>query len=124
MGADYRPLMVALLTVWVLASPAGAADMRPTIGSRVRVQANVLGPGWHEGMFNATRTEPACYVIVFFKPRSSRTAVIELSSTIYVRNVSAHVTPERSSQFRTGRASRRSQLRMSGIRSPRRSYSR
>ncbi len=33
-------------------------------------------------------------------------------------------TPERSSQFRTGRASRRSQLQMSGIRSPRRSYSR
>ena len=70
-------------------TPADAADMRPTIGRRVRVQANALSPGWHEGMFNATRTEPACYVIVFFKPRSSRTAAIELSSTVYVRDVSA-----------------------------------
>jgi hypothetical protein len=87
MGSDYRPLMAALLTIWVFASPAHAADMRPTIGSRVRVQAKTLGPGWHEGMFNATRTEPACSVIIFFKPRSSRTAAIEQSSTFYVRDV-------------------------------------
>ena len=89
MGADYRPLIVALLTVWMLTSPADAADMRPTVGSRVRVQANALGPGWHEGMLSATRTEPACFMIIFFKPRSSRTAAIELSSTIYVRDVTA-----------------------------------
>jgi hypothetical protein len=89
MGSDYRPLMAVLLTVWVFASAAHAADMRPTIGSRVRVQAKTLGPGWHEGMFNATRTEPACSVIIFFKPRSSRTAPIEQSSTFYVRDVNA-----------------------------------
>jgi hypothetical protein len=40
-------------------------------------------------MFNATRTQPACSVIIFFKPRSSRTAAIEQSSTIYVRDVTA-----------------------------------
>ena len=89
MGADYRPLVAALLTVWVLESPAHAADMRPTIGSRVRVQAKPLGPGWHEGMFNTTRTEPACSVIIVFKPRSARTAAIELSSTMYMRDVTA-----------------------------------
>mgnify|MGYP001561550647 CR=1 FL=1 len=89
MRTDYRTFVAALLAVWVLASAADAADIRPTIGSRVRVKALALGPGWHEGMFNRTRTEPACSIVVFFKPRPSRTDALEASSTIYVRDVTA-----------------------------------
>jgi len=36
----------------------------PPIGARVRILSPRLGTGWHVGMFNQTRMEPACYVVL------------------------------------------------------------
>jgi hypothetical protein len=33
-------------------------------------------------MFNATREEPPCHVVVVFKPRASRRAALEVESTV------------------------------------------
>jgi hypothetical protein len=38
----------------------------PGIGSRIRVTAPSLNPGWHVGMLNRRRVEPVCYTVLIF----------------------------------------------------------
>lgn len=38
----------------------------PEIGSRIRVTAPSLNPGWHIGKLNRFRVEPICYTILIF----------------------------------------------------------
>ncbi len=39
-------------------------DTIPPIGARVRVVVPQLGAGWRVGMFNRTRQEPPCYLVL------------------------------------------------------------
>lgn len=87
MPRKYPRSLLALVVASVLAAHAVSADALPAIGSRARIQAQGLEPGWHEGMFNRTRTEPPCYVVLVFKPRSSRTAAMQTSSIVPVEDI-------------------------------------
>jgi hypothetical protein len=55
----------------------------PAIGARVRVIVPGLGPGWRTGMFNRTRQEPPCYLVLLFHPGSGR----RIAVTMHVRAV-------------------------------------
>lgn len=73
-------LLVGLATDSASAEAVGTDP--PAIGSRVRFQSGRPGGEWREGMFNATREEPPCHVVVVFKPRASRRAALEVESTV------------------------------------------
>ncbi len=88
MQVKYRHIVTACLVSLALGSTAAYTDLLPTVGSRVRIQAKLLDAGWHEGMFNGTRTEPPCYVVLIFKPRGSRTAAIQASVIVPVQDIS------------------------------------
>jgi hypothetical protein len=51
----------------------------PQIGSRVRVGAPKLAPGWHVGMLNRLRVEPVCYVILIFESSNKLKASLTLN---------------------------------------------
>lgn len=83
--------LLTLLTVTLLgvitATSSGAQDQTienalPLVGARVRVLSPRLGEGWHIGMFNRLRVEPACYRVLLFAPTGSR----RISATLSVRD--------------------------------------
>ncbi|HKW91647.1 MAG TPA: hypothetical protein VJX92_07090 [Methylomirabilota bacterium] len=82
-------LLLAALLATGMAPAASAGDLLPAIGARVRIQAEVLGPGWHDGMFTQTRVPAACYEVLIFKPRFSRTAAMEWAATVFIEHVTA-----------------------------------
>ena len=76
-------------TLWFRSSEAATSpDLRELLESRVRIQAPVLGPGWHEGLLNRQRREPPCYVIVTFRPRSSSDSPLQPGVIVELRDVS------------------------------------
>ncbi len=78
--------ILALLGLLAAASACiGAAEVPgelPEIGAHVRIQAQGLAPGWHDGMFNRTRAEPPCHIVLIFKPRTSTSDPILVSASI------------------------------------------
>jgi hypothetical protein len=60
-------LAAAALAAPGLAQTPGPGAV-PAIGARVRIVAPGLGPGWRVGMFNRTRQEPPCYLVLLFDP--------------------------------------------------------
>ena len=64
-----------------------AAANAPPIGAGVRFQATELGPGWHRGFFNQTRTVPPCYILIIFESRSSPEQPRRIKQTISVASV-------------------------------------
>lgn len=63
----YTALSITIVALLVPA-PAVQSEERnvPAVGALVRVVAPSLGAGWHYGMFNRTRTEPPCYLVLTF----------------------------------------------------------
>ncbi len=59
----------------------------PDIGAGVRFQAEELGPGWHRGFFNQTRTVPPCYILMTFEPRSSADEPLRVKQTLPITRV-------------------------------------
>ena len=57
----------------------------PAYGARVRFIAPELGPGWRVGMFNQTRQNPPCYLVVVFNPGSERTYAASVYAASIVR---------------------------------------
>jgi hypothetical protein len=82
-------VLVAALFTAATACAAPAADLLPEVGTRVRIQADALGPGWHEGLFSHTRVPRICYDVLIFKPRRSRTAAMEWAATVPIERVTA-----------------------------------
>jgi hypothetical protein len=80
--------LIFLVIVSGSTSGAPGSDSARPVGGRVRVKAERLRSGWHEGVFSRTRSEPPCYVVVIFKPRSSAGAAIRHSATVPIRDVS------------------------------------
>lgn len=60
----------------------GAQDLHGLLGHRVRIRSAALGPGWHEGLFNRQRREPACYVVIVWKPRPLANSAIQAQSIV------------------------------------------
>lgn len=85
------PASIAAAVVAILIThaptPVAAGGGQDLVGQRVRIQAPALGAGWHEGMFNRTRTEPPCFVVLLFKPRASPSAAIEVAATLPLAGV-------------------------------------
>ncbi len=79
--------MLALLLAALTIAAGGATGWEPSIGDRVRIQADELGPDWHSGFLNRTRTEPVCYVVLIFAPRASREEAQHLLATIPVSRI-------------------------------------
>jgi hypothetical protein len=73
--------------MWHRASSPPREDGLPPLGARVRVRTG--GASWEEGMLDRTRTEPACYVVLLFKPRAIPTAPVEVASSVPFREVTA-----------------------------------
>lgn len=79
--------------------------VKPTsvlIGARVRILVPQLGRGWRVGMFNQTREEPPCYLVLLMHPGPTRRiaatvpigAVSRLQvSTLYPGNVNLDPDP-------------------------------
>ena len=67
---------------------AGQSGLGPNVGDRVRTQSEQLGPGWHEGLFNQTRTEPPCYVVLIFAPRVTQKSPMRVSAFVAVERIS------------------------------------
>jgi hypothetical protein len=55
----------------------------PAVGARVRVVVPQLGPGWRVGMFNRTRQEPPCYLVLLL----SQGPIREIDATVPIRAV-------------------------------------
>lgn len=66
----------------------GAQDLQGLLGHRVRIRSAALGPGWHEGLFNRQRREPACYVVIVWKPRPLANSAIQAQSIVELEAVS------------------------------------
>lgn len=63
--------------------PVRVATAIPLIGARVRVIVPDLGPGWRTGMFQRTRQDPPCYVVLIFNPGHDMT----VSATVYANSI-------------------------------------
>jgi hypothetical protein len=76
---------MVVATVWMQACRNSNAPVTgvPAIGSRVRIQSPELGTGWRVGMFNQTRLEPPCYIVLLWDPGPTR----RLSATVPVELV-------------------------------------
>ena len=73
-------LIVSLLIpLWSRAQHTAPNGQLPEIGSRVRVTAPMLAPGWHVGMLNRLRVEPVCYVILIFESSNKLKASLTLN---------------------------------------------
>jgi hypothetical protein len=78
--------IIAAVVAIALAEPgmaqAPSLDPRPpiepAIGARVRVVVPQLGPGWRTGMFNRTRQEPPCYLVLVFDPGPIRRIAVTI----------------------------------------------
>lgn len=66
----------------------GAQDLQGLLSHRVRIRSAALGLGWHEGLFNRQRREPACYVVIVWKPRPLANSAIEAQSIVELKAVS------------------------------------
>lgn len=73
-------VLAALTGLWPQSGPAQtpAPVVEPSIGARVRVVAPRLGPGWRTGMFNRTRQEPPCYLVLVFDPGPDRRIAVTI----------------------------------------------
>lgn len=70
------------------AQDPGVQDLQGLLGHRVRIRSAALGPGWHEGLFNRQRREPACYVVIVWKPRPLANSAIQAQSIVELKAVS------------------------------------
>lgn len=70
------------------AQDPGAQDLQGLLSQRVRIRSAALGPGWHEGLFNRQRREPACYVVIVWKPRPLANSAIQVESIVELKDVS------------------------------------
>jgi hypothetical protein len=62
------------------AEQTASIEAVPAIGARVRVVVPRLGPGWRTGMFNRTRQEPPCYLVLLFHPGPVR----RIADTVHI----------------------------------------
>jgi len=87
-GEPGRPmtLFAEAVTITPIA-PDAAAMSKAMVGQRVRIQTAALGREWRVGMFNRTRTEPPCFLVLLFRPRASPAVPIEVESTIKIADV-------------------------------------
>jgi hypothetical protein len=81
-------LLGALLIRPSSAESPGSQDLHGLLGHRVRIQSAALDPGWHEGLFNRQRREPACYVVIVWKPRPLPNSAIQAQGIIELKAVS------------------------------------
>ena len=77
---------VAFLGAFLTATSVAAENV-PPIGAASRFQANELGPGWHPGFFNQTRTVPPCYILITFELRSSPGEPLRIKLTLPVARI-------------------------------------
>lgn len=68
-----------LIPLWSQAQHNAPSGQLPEIGSRVRVAAPKLAPGWHVGMLNRLRVEPVCYVILIFESSNKLKASLKVN---------------------------------------------
>jgi len=81
-------LFAAFVAQASLAVGSESRDLLWLVEQRVRIQSPVLGPGWHEGLFNRQRMEPPCYVIIIWKSRSSPGSPLQIEKTVELKVVS------------------------------------
>jgi hypothetical protein len=82
-------LALLIATATSVATAHGEDDGWSLTGKRVRIQAAVLGPGWHEGLFTSTRVPAGCDAVLLFKPRVSRRASMEGAREVSIEEVTA-----------------------------------
>lgn len=75
----YILIFVLLIPLSSYAQHKVPSSQLPEIGSRVRVAAPKLAPGWHVGMLNRLRVEPVCYVILIFESSNQLKASLTLT---------------------------------------------
>lgn len=75
----YILILVLLIPLSNYAQDKVPSSQLPQIGSRVRVAAPKLAPGWHVGMLNRLRVEPVCYVILIFESSNKLKASLTLN---------------------------------------------
>jgi len=85
MPTNARAFVMFLATC--LAAASVAVGNVPPIGAGARFQAHEIGPGWHRGFFNQTRTVPPCYILITFEPRSAPDEPLRIKHTISIARV-------------------------------------
>ena len=99
----------ALLAQTPLAENQGSQDLHALLEHRVRIQSAALDPGWHEGLLNRQRREPACYVVIAWKPRPLPNSAIRAESIVELKAVTelqAYTGPRTPMATWAGRQSR------------------
>jgi hypothetical protein len=81
-----RASCFALLATCLAVASVSAANA-PPIGVGARFNTKELGPGWHRGFFNQTRTVPPCYLLIIFETRSSPDEALRIKQTIPIARV-------------------------------------
>ena len=73
------------IPLWGRAQDSVPSTQLPEIGSRVRVTAPKLEPGWHVGMLNRLRIEPICYVILIFESSNKLNVTLTLNEIAQIQ---------------------------------------
>jgi hypothetical protein len=81
-------LLGAFLVQMPLAETPESEDLQALLDHRVRIQSAALDPGWHEGLLNRQRREPACYVVIVWKPRPLPNSAIQVETIVELKAVS------------------------------------
>ena len=83
---------VVLVSVFLISTSSAenprSGELHRLLEHRVRIQSAALGPGWHEGLLNRQRREPACYVVIVWKPRPLPNSAIQAERIIELKGVS------------------------------------
>ena len=78
-------IFALIIPLWGQAQHDVPSSQLPEIGSRVRITAPKLEPGWHVGMLNRLRVEPICYVVLIFGSSNKLTATLTLNEIMQIQ---------------------------------------